>query len=109
MRFPDGLGGFYELNPFPGCNQIVVSNHSWVTWENRGKGLGTAIHQERLGRIKLLGYDYAICTVRADNVPQIKILTAAGWKFLDEFLNRETGHTVLLYGRKVDHEKAPTP
>ena len=101
MRYADLYGGFYELNPFPGCNQIVVSNHSWVAPEQRGKGLGDLIHKERLEHAKTLGYDYVICTVKADNVPQIKILEKNGWTLLDSFINRETTNQVLIYGREV--------
>lgn len=101
MRYEDGIGGFFELNPFPGCNQIVVSNHSWIPPEQRGQGKGTVIHKERLQKIRLLGYDYAICTVKATNEAQINILNRNGWKCLDEFLNRETGNVVLIFGRKM--------
>lgn len=100
MRFPSDAG-FYELNSFPGCNQIVVSNHSFVKPELRGMGLGKQIHQERLDLMKELGYDYALCTVKADNIAQISILVKNQWKFLDSFHNKETGHDVLIYGRKV--------
>ena len=101
MRHIDGHGGFYELNPFPGCNQIVVSNHSWIPPEKRGKGFGDKVHKDRLHMINLLGYDYAICTVKMDNIPQIRILEKNGWKLLDNFFNRETGNSVYIYGRKM--------
>jgi RimJ/RimL family protein N-acetyltransferase len=104
VRYSDEHGGFYELNPFPGCNQLVVSNHAWVAPENRGKGLGTVIHGERLAKMRILGYDYAICTVRCTNEPQICILKNAGWKKLDDFLNRETGHCIELWGKKLREE-----
>lgn len=99
MRYADDIGGFYELNPFPGCNQIVVSNHSWIPPEQRGKGNGTDIHDARLTKIRELGYDYALCTVRSVNLPQLLILKKAGWKHLDTFDNKETGHTICLYGK----------
>lgn len=100
MRFANE-NGFYELNPFPGCNQLVVSNHSLVYPEKRGVGVGTQEHHKRLQQIKFLGYDYVICTVKADNIPQIKILEKMGWKQLDSFLNGETNNTVFIYGRKM--------
>jgi hypothetical protein len=54
MRYADERGtGFYELNPFPGCNQIVVSNHAFIYpayrnggWD--GKKYGQLQHKERL-------------------------------------------------------------
>lgn len=100
MRFSTGHG-FYELNPFPGCNQIVVSNHSFIEKDKRGQGLGTSDHKHRLMHIKEVGYDYAICTVREDNLPQLKILARFGWKQLDKFFNKETEHTVLIFGKAI--------
>lgn len=102
MRYSDKDGGFFELNPFPGCNQIVVSNHSWIPPDKRGKGLGTLVHGKRLMLMDELGYDYALCTVREDNLPQIAILEKAGWKRLDVFRNRETNNVVLIYGKELN-------
>lgn len=95
------IGGYYELNPFPGCNQVVVSNHSWIPPANRGKGMGDYAHRERLHQIRALGYNYALCTVKADNVAQIAILERNGWKKLDDFFNTETGNQVELWGKHV--------
>ena len=100
MRFANAQG-FYELNPFPGCNQIVVSNHSFVHPDKRGGGVGTKEHTYRLMHIKELGYDYAICTVRENNIKQIKILQRHDWKQLDKFFNKETEHTVLIFGKVI--------
>ncbi len=96
--------GHYELNNFPCCAQIVVLNHSFVDPAHRGEGLGTKYHKKRLNQIEKLGYDYSMCTVVDGNVPQIKILEAAGWKRLDTFFNRETEKVVHVYGRHVREE-----
>lgn len=100
MRYADEYG-FYELNPFPGCNQIVISNHSFVYPEHRGKGIGTKAHANRLAEIKRLGYSYVICTVKKNNLPQLKILAKFNWKELDFFFNMETGNDVVLYGKSI--------
>ena len=55
----------------------------------------------RLEKIRVLGYDYVICTVKSDNIPQLKILNKNGWKLLDDFINNETGNTVYIYGKKM--------
>lgn len=101
MRFATPFG-YYELNPFPGCNQIVVSNHSFVSLKVRGQGIGKRQHAARLDHIRQLGYNYTICTVKASNEAQLRILTAANWKRLDEFYNTETENTVYIYGKVVD-------
>lgn len=100
MRFSTPHG-FYELNQFPGCNQIVVSNHSWISPEHRGNGYGRLAHKARLEHIANLGYDYVMCTVRDDNRAQIHILETSGWKKLDTFFNKETEHTVHIYGKGI--------
>ena len=91
--------GFFELNPFPGCNQIVISNHSWIDHKYRGQGIGHTEHEARLKEIERLGYDYVMCTVKSDNAAQIKILEKHGWTYLHQFTNRETGNTVHIYGK----------
>ena len=95
--------GFYELNPFPGCNQIVVSNHAFINKAARGQGHGRKQQEDRLENIKALGYDYVVCTVKATTVAEIKNLVRTGWKQLDSFLNRETENTVQLWGKSIEH------
>jgi predicted GNAT superfamily acetyltransferase len=100
MRFSNACG-FYELNPFPGCNQLVVSNHAFVLPQHRGTGEGQRQHQERLDKAKELGYDYIICTVKAQNSVEIHILEKNSWSLLDDFYNKETGDQILIYGRII--------
>lgn len=105
MRFPvkdeSGVVGYYELNPFPGCNQLVISNHATIKLPYRGKGLGTAAASMRIEKARILGYDYMIATVVDTNVAQKKIMDKLGWKRLDSFDNTETGNTVIIYGRQL--------
>lgn len=101
MRYANE-NGFFELNPFPGCNQIVISNHSLVYKDKRGRGLGTKEHKDRLQKIKFLGYDYVICTVKGSNTSQLHILQNNGWKQLDSFINNETENVVFIYGKRVE-------
>jgi len=102
MRYETQSGGFYELNPFPGCNQIVVSNHAFLPKDMRERGRGSREHSDRLEKIESLGYDYAVCTVKSDNLAQIKILEKNLWKHLDTFYNRETENTIHLFGRSFE-------
>jgi len=96
MRYANKYG-FYELNPFPGCNQLVVSNHSFIFEVHRGKGRGSAEHYKRLEEARRLGYDAIICTVKSSNEPQIKILKAHKWTKCFEFNNEETGSAVQVW------------
>lgn len=100
--------GYWELNKFPGCNQIVVSNHAFIYPKYRGKGLGTKNHELRLERAKVLGYDYIMCTVISTNTAELAILNKSGFKKLDEFDNTETGNTVYVFGKKLINKPVTT-
>lgn len=100
MRYSDEFG-FFELNPFPGSNQIVVSNHAFIYPEHRGKGLGSKKHRERLELAASLGYDLILCTVRDTNAKQRAILRNNGWTIYVGFLSTETEHGVELWGRRL--------
>lgn len=96
MRFADE-NGYYELNPFPGCNQLVVSNHAFIWKDKRGQGLGKKQHEARLAKARELGYNAIICTVRVTNTVEKAILTKYGWTKVHEFLNTESDVTIEIW------------
>ena len=96
MRFANEFG-YCELNPFPGCNQIVVSNHGVIFEQHRGVGNGHKNHHLRVDRAKALGYDLMLCTVRSNNKPEKAILKAAHWVKVFEFRNSESGHDIEIW------------
>lgn len=100
MRFSNEYG-FCEFNPFPGCNQIVVSNHAFIYPEHRMKGHGLANHNKRVKRARDMGYDVILCTVRAGNAVEKKILTKGGWVKIMEFKNKETGNQVEMWSKSL--------
>jgi hypothetical protein len=103
MRYSFSNGkGHYELNHFPGNNQIVVSNHSFLKPEFRGNGYGKELGMEKIELAKELGFDYMIATVVIDNGPQMKIMHDNGWKWFDSFHNSVTGNDVSIWGRRLD-------
>lgn len=104
MRYSD-QDGFWELNPFPGNNQIVVSNHAFIYKHKRGQGKGTEKNKLRLDQASILGYDYMLCTVISTNIPQIRILTKNGFTRLDEFDNKETGNHIYIYGKRLEGQQ----
>lgn len=97
----DKTVGHYELNNFPGCNQMVVSNHSCIYQDYRGMGLGKRLAEEKILVAKSEGYDYMIATVVSTNERQLKIMANNGWKLLDTFFNRESGNEVNIFGRRL--------
>ncbi len=100
MRFSDQYG-FYELNPFPGCNQVCISNHAFIYQEHRGKGRGKKQHEERLKKAIELGYNLIMCTVRADNHIERHILRYYQWQEGVSFLNKETNTYVMVYTKHL--------
>tara|TARA_Y100000310_G_scaffold344692_1_gene458849 strand:- start:7619 stop:7942 length:324 start_codon:yes stop_codon:yes gene_type:complete len=91
------IKGFYELNPFPSCNQLIVSNHAFIAPDYRGNGSGKRASRERIRKAIELGYDCMMCTCRADNHVQVKILKKAGWSFAWAFHSKETNRTIQVW------------
>lgn len=100
MRFADQYG-FYELNPFPGSNQLVVSNHAFIYPEHRGQGMGQLQHAQRLAKAKELGYDAIMCTVREGNAVEKHILQKNRWSYLHTYKSKETGHRIEVWIRNL--------
>ena len=84
MRFANE-DGFCELNPFPACKWLGVSNYAYVYPNKRGCGKGTNNHKLRIKRAKEMGYCSVICTVASINIPEKKILSKESWKHIHTF------------------------
>jgi L-amino acid N-acyltransferase YncA len=100
MRVPTEHG-FFEINAFPGCNQVAVINHHFIERDWRCKGLGRANMAKQLELARELGYDMLVCTIRSNNIAQRKLLIASGWMQFTQFVNRETTHEVEFWGRTL--------
>lgn len=96
MRYSD-VFGFYELNSFPGSNQIVVSNHAFIYPEYRGKGQGQIQHANRLAMATSLGYDVIVCTVNAKNDVEKHILRKNHWHQTHCFVSTETDNGLEVW------------
>lgn len=92
-----------ELDSLPGCTQVAVSHSVFVPPSIRGQGKGKAANERRCQDAYALGYDYIMCTSDAANVAQNHILVENGWKSIDRFVSRKTGHTVLLWGKQLEN------
>lgn len=95
MRFSNEYG-FCELNPFPGCKWLAVSNYAYVYPGLRGQGHGAENHRLRLKRAKELGYNALICTVNSANAAEIHILSAEGWSNIGSFETHDKT-TILIF------------
>lgn len=100
MRYKHkGVAG--ELTTLPGSSQIVVSHGVFVPKGSRGLGVGKKANKERQEMFAELGYDYALCTVRCDNLPQISIMVSNGWKLLDSFTSSKSDAMIRIYGKNI--------
>jgi hypothetical protein len=105
MRTVDASGFvFGELDSLPGCSQVVISHSVFSVSPFKGEGSGKRAHAERLGHMRQLGWDYALCTVNMNNAAQLAILTRFNWKKLDEFNSDKTKHIVGLFGKHLRDE-----
>lgn len=100
MRFANEFG-VCEITTLPGSPQVAVSHGVFIYGEFRGTGKGTINHILRLKRLKNMGYNYVICTVRDGNAPQEHTMESHGWTKLAGFKSSATDHNVSIYGKEI--------
>lgn len=99
LRVPDkkvSIAASWELQSMPHCCGICVSTNSMVNWILRKKGLGTVLNSLRIHLAKSLGYTLLLCTDRAGNVAQRKILARNGWSDVYTFVNDFTANKICI-------------
>lgn len=93
--------GYYEFNQFPGCAQLIVSNHAFIRPDQRGKGFGQKQQLAKLELAAQLGYNAIICTVKENNVREKRILAKNGWKHVHTFFNTESSCNIEIHVRDI--------
>lgn len=93
--------GYYEFNQFPGCAQLIVSNHAFIKKEHRGKGFGQQAQLNKLNLAAELGYNCIICTVKASNMREKYILQKNNWKHVWSFFNTESETEIEIWIRNL--------
>lgn len=97
IKYKGLVVGESKLTTMPGCRTIGISHGLVIYRKYRGMGIGSTIHQKRLALARSLGYSILVCTSRADNKPQSKILNFFLWTATFRFINPRTGHAVYLW------------
>lgn len=95
------LHGAFHIEPFPSQPQIAHCHGFYVRHDMRGQGHGHRLKHYQMDMLRGLGYDYATCTVDANNAAQLAILVSAGWKMLTETFNSKTGGKTQVWGWAV--------
>lgn len=96
--------GACEISTLPGSPQVAISHGVFVIPEYRGKGFGHKNMELRLKRLKELHYNFVICTVNGANVKELSLLKHHGWFKMADFPSTVTGHTVEMWGRRLDNK-----
>ena len=95
------LEGAYEIDTIPAQPQIAHCHGFFVVAERRGFGNAHVLKRHQLERLAAEHYDYATATVDASNAAQKRVLTKAGFRWLDTFANTKTGSNTELWGRAI--------
>ena len=91
----------YKLDQLPGCCGVVVSNGAFIDKDQRGVGLGTFFHNERIELSKYLGYSCMMATTTNNNLTEQHILKSSGWNNVHSFTNRRTGNRVQIWIKDI--------
>lgn len=99
--FPEGV---FHIDPVPGQPQIAHCHGFFVPVSLRGKGKGTVLKQIQMAKLRTENFDFATCTVDAENKVQRKILDRAGWRFMGAFHNSRTGSITQVWSWGVNNK-----
>ena len=94
--------GAYEIESLPSQPQIAHCHGLFVRPEHRGNGHGHALKAHQMQTLRELGYDYATCTIDAQNERQRTVLMKAGWRLLGNIQNSKTCGITQLWGWQVN-------
>ena len=88
--------GEFELTIMPGNRRVLISQHTLVYPEFRGKGKGRELLKIKQEIAAYAGCNLLLATVREDNTVETHLLTTHGWT---KYNTRSTG--VSLWGKEL--------
>ncbi len=92
--------GAFEIDSLPSQCQVAICHGFYIKPDSRGQGLAHALKQYQNACIQALGYNYAICTVVANNYAQKRVLANKGWVKLTEFYSERQDEDVEIWGHQ---------
>lgn len=90
--------GACEISSLPGQSQVAVCHSFFVHAGHRGQGHAHTLKALQRHALQAMHYDFAICTVAADNAAQIAVIRQAGWMLLAEFKNHRSCEVTQVWG-----------
>ena len=99
--FPEGV---FHIDPVPGQPQIAHCHGFFVPSAQRGQGKGTVLKQIQMATLRAENFDFATCTVDAENRAQQKILARAGWLLMGDFRNSRTDSITQMWSWGVNNK-----
>ncbi len=71
--------GAFEIDSLPSQCQVAICHGFYIKPDSRGCGRANDLKQHQNACVQELGYNYAICTVVANNYAQKRVLANKGW------------------------------
>lgn len=96
--------GHFTMSTMPGCRPVIICNNVGVAEAFRHHGIGSWMQELRLRAAQLAGVQVLLCTVRATNQFQLRIMQKYDWKPLLNFVNPHTDNRVILFMREIKHD-----
>lgn len=90
--------GAFEIDSLPSQCQVAICHGFYIKPDSRGKGKANELKQYQNACVQELGYNYAICTVVANNYAQKRVLANNGWAKLTEFYSERQDEDVEIWG-----------
>ena len=92
--------GAFEIDSLPSQCQVAICHGFYIKPASRGSGKAHDLKQYQNACVQELGYNYAICTVVANNYAQKRVLATNGWAKLTEFYSERQDEDVEIWGRQ---------
>ncbi|MGB4065379.1 MAG: GNAT family N-acetyltransferase [Azonexus sp.] len=104
MRYATPYGAFH-VDPMPGNPQVAICSGFFVFPKHRSKGNGHRLKAYQENVLFEQGYSLALCTVRADNAPQLAVLAKAQWDEGRTFFNEQTSALTTVFTLAIYRER----
>lgn len=101
MRFANSYG-FFSIDAMPNQPSIAWCSDFTIHLKNRGKGLAHQLKAYQHDVLDVHGFTFAMCTVKASNEAQLKVLIKAGWNHKTTFHDARTGELVQLWSYAIN-------